>query len=481
MTFFWRWSRRRWVAYLALVAMLLSVHHAADAFLKPFPGAMNHEIEALMLARLSRMGIAADSAAGQATIAGLSSAGVDLAIGAGALLVAGTPIGWGGLLIGAAIAAAGTYALADADKVKFTLNPDKTVSPLADGHTHFPALEPYNPIDPNPCFAIFDHTFGAPSVCASTAIGAMHALAQWYTKLTNGGARPPPYIYFPADGYGGVYVCGLTRLCSVFHPTTEYWDVSINFDAFRHKNMICDDGATAFGDDPGHEFDNCMPLDNDAFLVPNDQGGRLGAYDYPGTITEPGLDEPVSPWVLAKLLNKLWSDASARTGYAGVPYSLSDPITEADAAALKTAKPADWPTVRDLTALLGPNTVAGQQNMTVPIAGTAPTSGTGGATAPGATTTVKLDLGVAPTVAEPTLPETTIDKIIDPTFGYFPSVKAMQLNFASGVCPRPGFDVWNKHWVIESHCAFLENFRAEIGALFLAVWTICAGIVLLKA
>lgn len=60
--------------------------------------------------------------------------------------------------------------------------------------------------------------------------------------------------------------------------------------------------------------------------------------------------EPVSPDIMAATTNALWQQAANQSGYSGVPYDASDPVTDADASAVESASPSTWPDVADVTA-----------------------------------------------------------------------------------------------------------------------------------
>lgn len=66
------------------------------------------------------------------------------------------------------------------------------------------------------------------------------------------------------------------------------------------------------------------------------------------TVTAQEKAKPANPKVIALLADKLWEEAASQPGYQGVPYDPSDPITVAEAEAVRSANPASWPTVGNI-------------------------------------------------------------------------------------------------------------------------------------
>lgn len=72
--------------------------------------------------------------------------------------------------------------------------------------------------------------------------------------------------------------------------------------------------------------------------TPQDAIARIPASD---------LDKALNPAIIAALANRVWEQAAAQPGYAGLPYSHATPITQAEVQAWQQANPQYTPTVRD--------------------------------------------------------------------------------------------------------------------------------------
>lgn len=230
--------------------------------------------------------------------------------------------------------------------------------------------------------------------------------------------------------------------------------------------------------------------------------GSGSAQTVKGTISEifsqldqSELDKAADPATVAFIANALWQQAAAQPGYEGIPYSASDPVTQADAAAVQQADPASWPRNADLV-----SPVAQAANEPVPIpnpsTSTDPTSPTDPAPQPGVATNVNvintpnvhldgpvdINWGQAPTVHEPTIEGTpTAQQILSPITSMMSGLKAFVVPSHSSACPTSSFTVFDNTFVIDSHCELAETVRPTLFPVMAAVWAVLAALIVLRA
>jgi len=84
-----------------------------------------------------------------------------------------------------------------------------------------------------------------------------------------------------------------------------------------------------------------------------------------------------------------------------------------------------------------------------------------------------------PNTAAPNPTAPTAQSIVDKAFDWgFP---AITINIPSGTCPTYSADFFGHQLVLDSHCPFIETNRALISAMMLLLFTIAAGIIVLRA
>lgn len=178
---------------------------------------------------------------------------------------------------------------------------------------------------------------------------------------------------------------------------------------------------------------------------------------------ETAKNTPLNPQRLADVANALLLDAASQSDYAGIPVSSSNPlVTASDFTAALTAigrtEPtnAEWTTPwEDLETTSDTDTDTGTD------------TGTGGGTDSGSG---------SETATEPTLDSPPDGKtILSPLLNIFPADWG---NFSVGsrdaVCPVGEFEIWDKNFVIDSHCGLIEQNRELIKIIFLIVWAFSA-------
>ncbi|GAB3370363.1 hypothetical protein [Massilia agri] len=203
------------------------------------------------------------------------------------------------------------------------------------------------------------------------------------------------------------------------------------------------------------------------------------AADAVAALTDEQKAAPLNPEVLAAIADQAWKTASEQPGYTGVPYSSSNPITAADAAAYQSANPTTYPTVGDAVA---PVTAPAGQPASAPWTPVVPSTGTqpstGGETGETNNPESKpIDWGVfAPPVLEAT---PSIESILDPLLNLWPAWSSFSFPAHQSECPTPSFSlpgsVLNGHTLhFTQMCDFLEanNVRVALQAAFAVAWAL---------
>ncbi|WP_417646418.1 hypothetical protein [Klebsiella pneumoniae] len=176
---------------------------------------------------------------------------------------------------------------------------------------------------------------------------------------------------------------------------------------------------------------------------------------------ETAKNTPLNPQRLADVANALLLDAASQSDYAGIPVSSSNPlVTAADFTAALTAIGRTEPTNAEWT-------TPWEDLETTSDTDTGTDTGTGGGTDSGSG---------SETATEPTLDSPPDGKtILSPLLNIFPADWG---NFSVGsrdaVCPVGEFEIWDKNFVIDSHCGLIEQNRELIKIIFLIVWAFSA-------
>ncbi len=210
------------------------------------------------------------------------------------------------------------------------------------------------------------------------------------------------------------------------------------------------------------------------------------------------LGKPLDPMFMATLVNDTWQRAAAQPGYAGLPYSVTAPVTATDAQGWSTAAPMDVPTVGDLftpAASAGSTVVIGTGVYPGATSGTGTASGGSGSTVGSSqqvsvintpnvnvVNRVSVDLGADPTVQSPTLESTpTISMILSPVMDLLPDLKHWAVPAHGSACPQPSFSVLGHSFSLTAQCDLAESNRTAIYTAFAAMFTLAALFVVLRA
>jgi hypothetical protein len=208
---------------------------------------------------------------------------------------------------------------------------------------------------------------------------------------------------------------------------------------------------------------------------------KLSAQQAINNLSPVELAKPLSPEIVAPLADKLWRDAAAQPGYAGLPYLANDPITAQELDAWRQQNPQSWPTVQDFVA----PQPATSQPWTLPIVPTStkqdPSQNPSPNTNPAANNPLQ-NLGPDPNIGSPNLETTpTAQQILQPLLNLFHDFRSFIVPSHQSACPKPSVDIFGKNYVMESHCKISEDQRSALHAVMAAVWVLSAAIIILKA
>lgn len=199
-------------------------------------------------------------------------------------------------------------------------------------------------------------------------------------------------------------------------------------------------------------------------------------------LTDAQKQTAVSYEAMALMINEMWKKAAAQPDYAGVPYSVTNPVTAAQVQAWAQANPSAYPSVDQLTAPVT-NSPTGFQPSTTTVAGTplSPASSPTGPTATTTGTTPPLNLGPDPNVTFNPPDTPTADSIFKPFTDITDPFVNFQFNAPAGVCPKPAFQIFGESLSMTQHCDILESLRGLIQTVMSAVFLIGAFVIVFTA
>jgi hypothetical protein len=403
----------------SLFLLLLALSACSGANAQALPSRIGAEVLAVIKAKVGARGFAANDPRFGGT---LSAAGVAVFEIASAAVIAGTAPAWGSVLASAAIAGAvgyGIQALAN-----WIFNPDGTV-------THTPASTPYVP-DPDASWVwLGDGSQGWPIDSSGGSMGFCTAYYKGDTIHT---------------------VSSSSGLACVVTSQFAGQSGTISFSSIGWIRRVADP--------------NYQPTDS----------GSTAPVTQPAAVALQALSDaekavPLPNKVIADIADAAFRKAASDPGYNGVPYSMSDPITEADVAAFVQANPSfAVATVGDLAQSVSASDPIG-------ASGTAPVTGT--PTNPAASAPL-VNLGSDPGIGSPSLEATpTGAQILQPLTQLMPDLKNFQVPAHQAVCPKPSFDLLGKTVVMDGQCTLFEGIRGELyNAMVLAFLLVALFIVL---
>ncbi|WP_373989981.1 hypothetical protein [Duganella sp. BuS-21] len=401
------------------------------------PARIGQQIAAVVKNKVGLRGFAANDPRYGATVAAVGTAVVEIGT---AVAVAGTAPAWGTVLASAAIAGAVGYGLQALSNWLF--NKDGTVTIPASGSA--------------PPVA------GAGNCFRNAQGGACYNSVS--DVLTGGSGAPAGYT----NQYG-TYTFSLGFVTC--EPLPGLCQMPINGLVARADNSS---GSFILTTKSAYVIvvqGVGLPLVNADVMAGSTPAQTVPVAQALGMISDSDKAKPLPDQVIADLADAAWRQAASQPGYAGVPYSLTDPVTQADVGAARAANPSvPQATVGDLAEPVSSSNPLGQS---------APS--TSPSTNP-ASSSPQVNLGDDPGIGFPTLEATpTAQQIIDPLAGLAPSLKNWAVPAHVAECPRPAFDLFNKHIVMDQQCALFDANRATLYNAMLVVWALIALFIVLSA
>ena len=215
------------------------------------------------------------------------------------------------------------------------------------------------------------------------------------------------------------------------------------------------------------------------------QGGGTSVVNLTNAIaalTAAQKQQALSYEAMVLMINQNWKNAAAQPGYAGVPYSVTSPVTAQQVQTWAQANPAVYPTVNELTL-----PVTNSPTGFMPSTTTAPGSSVTPATNPlspnstNSSITAEVNLGPDPNILPQTPDTPTAQSIFQPFLSIAQPFINFQINAPVGECPKPQFAVFGKTIGMVQHCDILESLRNVIQVVMSAVFTIAAILIIFSA
>lgn len=456
---------------MTVIALLFSPLQArAQTVADPAYANMQRSVGGIVNKHVAAQGYAQGDPKIYQTLRGIGSAAVGGVAAAGAgVLIAGSSIAWGSVLAIAVVGSVISYGVSIGldGLTKWIFSSNNT------GVT--PVVEPVNYSNSNltngqnaTCKS------GTSGTCAPTLqqlisyeVGALCSSNAWKTAgyLSCGGLTCPAGSV-PAKVCIG-YMNGTSPIIQVsFTPNTGVY-----------TGISCSAGQVSSGG-------NCVPMINYS------SSEKIPFSSAVSQLPRQQLEQPVDYSSMALMINKLWKDAAAGSGYQGIPYDATNPITTSTVQSFAQENPAVYPTVGALVAPIGtsgsavvstglsPSSTWTLNNVVSPTQTV--NSGNTTTLAPASPTT---DLGVDPNIRF-VAPETpTAQSILDPILNMLPGWRSATFT-ANGTCPKPVISFapfMNLTVTMTSHCDLLEANRALIASIMSGVWLLIAALIVLGA
>jgi hypothetical protein len=184
----------------------------------------------------------------------------------------------------------------------------------------------------------------------------------------------------------------------------------------------------------------------------------------------------ISGEFIAKVADFIYRKTAEKPGYTGYPYS---PVLKSD---VRTGGVA--PKGRDLAEPVLPLPPQTPDMAAPPIdPGPAPPPPPppGQTSTPGAGSPVQVTNWGTPPATNPNVPEGESWSLPDlSSFTWWPSLPTITIS-TSAECPTYQFEAWDKTFVLESHCPFVEQIRAVVSLIMVAMFALMAVRIVLGA
>lgn len=431
---------------------------------------MQNAVSGVMQQTMIKRGFAANDPRFGATLSKASTALGSVAGTAAAVTVgAVTAPGWASIALAAGIGAVVTYAvtLGIDSLTKWLFRQDGSVDEQIAG------LDPVSVSGTATGQIVWCTTQGAGGNCSSTFDSSARQAAQ--------------ELVSPQTAYSSFVSLSCTSTSATSVSCSTKFVLKTNGSTANGPILYVNQQNGAYNCPTGQFYrgSSCMPF---TWAATSSNATAVPLNTAVGHISETDKTKPLNPAIVAALADQAWKNAAAQPGYDGLPYVASNPITASDAAKWQQANPQSWPSVNDFVKPQ-PSPTGGTSaspyvlpNTATPVSSYNPaTQSQSTSTNPASSNTLQ-NLGPDPGIGSPSLEATpTAQSILAPILGLLPDLRSFSAPSQSGVCPKPTIDLWNKHLVLDGHCALLDNNAGAIQAVMALVWVLIAMFIILAA
>lgn len=454
-------------AFLALAVLFAAISNASAQSTSDSAYAnMQRAVGGIVNQHVAANGYSSSDPKTYQTLRGMGTAAVSGVAAAGAgVLIAGSSIAWGSVLAIAVVGSVISYGV--------SLGLDQLTKWIFSSNGVTPVIVPATSTNQllNGSVAVCNGGFSGAGTCAtSTADLAAYYLGKY---PASSGYK---VISCPLPAYPNPGICiGVVTYDNLGQPiyTVKQFIGTSNG---TYTGATCPVGQIS-------SANSCVPI------ITNTTATKIPLATAVSELSPQALAQPVDYASMALMINKLWKDAAAQSGYQGIPYDVANPVTSTEVQSFAQANPAVYPTVAALTAPIGtagsaavgsglsPSTTWSLSNVVTANQINSPTTTT---LAPPSATT---DLGVDPNIRFVPPDAPTAQSILDPILNMLPGWRTATFT-QDGTCPKPVFNFapfMNLTVTMESHCNLLEQNRALISSIMSGVWLLIAALIVLSA
>ncbi|HDL8129708.1 TPA: hypothetical protein ACN1XC_004488 [Yersinia enterocolitica] len=271
---------------------------------------------------------------------------------------------------------------------------------------------------------------------------------------------------------GAISVCSAYQYCKVYSVERYYSEP--NRDDLRTIYFYTDENKTKLWTSMNATFKKCdsssvsiATCKPDYVPVPGTEVlKKMPVQDAIDLVGQSVLSEALSPDILADLANNLWRSAASQSGYAGLPFDGSNPISSNEIINIKNNKPS----VGDLFQPEADFNGSINPDISPPVKPVNPSTGD------------QVNLGDDPAIGTPELPEPpTSFEILQPILGLMPFAKTLDIPVKTGECPKPEMVIFNETYTLDSHCFLLDANKIIIGLICSITYSLISLRIILTA
>ena len=452
-------------AFLVLAVFFAAISNAsAQSTVDPAYANMQRAVGGIVNQHVAANGYASSDPRTYQTLRAMGTAAVSGVAAAGAgVLIAGSSIAWGSVLAIAVVGSVISYGV--------SLGLDQLTKWIFSSNGVTPVIAPITTTNQllNGSVAVCTNFTGS-GTCATSQADLLAYLAN---KVCGTDSKCGPV---PTCNGAQVICIGITNYDNLGQPiyTTLF---TSGASSGVYTGPTCPVGQI-------FASPSCVPL------ITNTTATKIPLATAVSGLSPQALAQPVDYASMALMINKLWKDAAAQSGYQGIPYDATNPVTSTEVQRFAQANPASYPTVAALTAPIGGAGSAAVTSGLAPSTTISPTAPVTPAVPVNPPTTTVIappapttDLGVDPNIrfVPPVAP--TAQSILDPILNMLPGWRTATFT-QDGTCPKPTFNFapfMNLTVTMESHCNLLEQNRALISSIMAGVWLLIAALIVLSA